>query len=121
MARNYLIHSAKGSDSPEPALKVLAEKISVSAPTRLARIKVEVYRSRSFRTLSSPSVPRDLLTGTIFGSVAIQISQLENFRLQRGPQAHLPDPVKEVGNYTAIIKAPPRCYIVTCPSKLFPE
>ena len=104
--RNFLIPQGKAVVATPSALKVLAENQRQRAH-KLARIKAEAEAAAA--TLQDVKLTigaKTSSTGTIFGSVnAIQIAEaLEKLGHNVDRKLISLDPVKEVGNYTAIIK-----------------
>ncbi|WP_304510968.1 50S ribosomal protein L9, partial [Duncaniella muris] len=90
----------------ESALKVLAENQRQRAH-KLARIKAEAEAAAAaLQDVKLTIGAKTSSTGTIFGSVnAIQIAEaLEKLGHNVDRKLISLDPVKEVGNYTAIIK-----------------
>lgn len=104
--RNYLIPQGKAIIASESALKVLAENQRQRAH-KLAKIKADAEASaEALKDVKLVIATKVSSTGTIFGSVnAIQISE-ELTKLGHNIDRKLiviEQPVKEVGNYTAII------------------
>lgn len=104
--RNYLIPTGKAVIASESALKVLAENQRQRAH-KLERIKAEAEAAAAaLEGVKLTIGAKTSSTGTIFGSVnAIQIAEaLEKLGHNVDRKLISLDPVKEVGNYTAIIK-----------------
>ena len=104
--RNYLIPTGKAVIATESALKVLAENQRQRAH-KLARIKAEAEAAAAaLQDVKLTIGAKTSSPGTIFGSVnAIQIAEaLEKLGHNVDRKLISLDPVKEVGNYTAIIK-----------------
>lgn len=104
--RNFLIPQGKAVVATPSALKVLAENQRQRAH-KLARIKAEAEAAAAaLQDVKLTIGAKTSSTGTIFGSVnAIQIAEaLEKLGHNVDRKLISLDPVKEVGNYTAIIK-----------------
>lgn len=104
--RNFLIPRGKAIVATPSALKVLAENQRQRAH-KLARIKAEAEAAAAaLQDVKLTIGAKTSSTGTIFGSVnAIQIAEaLEKLGHNVDRKLISLDPVKEVGNYTAIIK-----------------
>ncbi len=104
--RNYLIPQGKAVIASPSALKSLAEEQKQRAH-KLAKIKADAEASaEALKDVKLVIATKVSSTGTIFGSVnAIQISE-ELTKLGHNIDRKLiviEQPVKEVGNYTAII------------------
>ena len=104
--RNYLIPFGKAVVATESALKVLAENQRQRAH-KLAKIKADAEALAAVLAEVKLTIgAKTSSTGTIFGSVnSIQIAEaLEKLGHNVDRKLISLDPVKEVGNYTAIIK-----------------
>ena len=104
--RNYLIPQGMAVIASPAALKVLEENLRQRAH-KLAKIKADAEASaEALKDVKLVIATKVSSTGTIFGSVnAIQISE-ELTKLGHNIDRNLiviEQPVKEVGNYTAII------------------
>lgn len=104
--RNYLIPQGMAVIASPAALKVLEENLRQRAH-KLAKIKADAEVSaEALKDVKLVIATKVSSTGTIFGSVnAIQISE-ELTKLGHNIDRKLiviEQPVKEVGNYTAII------------------
>ncbi len=104
--RNYLIPTGKAVIASPSALKVLAENQRQRAH-KLAKIKADAEAlAESLKDVTLTIGAKTSSTGTIFGSVnAIQISEAlaaKGFNIDR-KVIEIKTPVKEVGNYTAIL------------------
>lgn len=105
--RNYLIPTGKAVIASPSALKVLAENQRQRAH-KLAKIKADAEAlAAQLKDVQLTIGAKTSATGTIFGSVnSIQIAEaLEKlgFNVDR-KIIEIAQPVKEVGNYTAVIK-----------------
>ncbi|NLT03790.1 MAG: 50S ribosomal protein L9 [Bacteroidales bacterium] len=105
--RNYLIPQGKAVVATESALKVLAENLKQRAH-KLAQLKKDAEaQAAKLQGVSLTIGAKVSSTGKIFGSVgAIQVAEaLEKagFEVDRKIIV-IKDAVKEVGNYTAILK-----------------
>ncbi|MCH5216078.1 MAG: 50S ribosomal protein L9 [Muribaculaceae bacterium] len=105
--RNYLIPTGKAVIATESALKVLAENLKQRAH-KLAKIKADAEAlAATLQDVSLTIGAKTSSTGTIFGSVNnIQIAEaLEKLghNVDRKTIV-IKESVKEVGNYSAIIK-----------------
>lgn len=105
--RNYLIPQGKAVVATESALKVLAENLKQRAH-KLAQLKKDAEaQAAKLQGISLTIGAKVSSTGKIFGSVgAIQVAEaLEKagFEVDRKIIV-IKDAVKEVGNYTAILK-----------------
>ena len=104
--RNYLIPTGKAVIASESALKVLAENQRQRAH-KLERIKAEAEAAAAALDGVKLTIGAKVsATGTIFGSVnAIQIAEaLEKLGHNVDRKLISLDAVKEVGNYTAVIR-----------------
>ncbi len=106
-ARNYLIPQGKAIIATESAKKVLAEEQRQRAH-KIAQIKADAQTiADKMEGVSLMIGAKTSSTGTIFGSVTnIQIADAlaeQGFEIDR-KLIVIKDPVKEVGNYTALIK-----------------
>ncbi len=104
--RNYLIPTGKAVIASESALKVLAENQRQRAH-KLERIKAEAEAAAAALERVKLTIgAKTSSTGTIFGSVnAIQIAEaLEKLGHNIDRKLISLDAVKEVGNYTAVIR-----------------
>lgn len=106
-ARNYLIPQGKAIIATESAKKVLAEEQRQRAH-KLAQIKANAQAiADKMEGVSLTIGAKTSSTGTIFGSVTnIQIADAlleKGFEIDR-KLILIKDQVKEVGNYTALIK-----------------
>ncbi len=105
--RNYLIPYGKAVIATESALKVLAENQRQRAH-KIAKIKADAEAAaQALEGVALTIGAKTSSTGTIFGSVsAIQIAEaLEKLGHNIDRKIiEIKNPVKEVGNYTAIIK-----------------
>ncbi|MDI9605895.1 MAG: 50S ribosomal protein L9 [Bacteroidota bacterium] len=106
-ARNYLIPQKKAVIATESAKKVLAEEQRQRAH-KIAQIKADAQTiADKMEGVSLTIGAKTSSTGTIFGSVTnIQIAAAlaeQGFEIDR-KLIVIKDPVKEVGNYTALVK-----------------
>ncbi|MGI6520518.1 MAG: 50S ribosomal protein L9 [Fermentimonas sp.] len=106
-ARNYLIPQKKAVIATESAKKVLAEEQRQRAH-KIAQIKADAQTiADKMEGVSLTIGAKTSSTGTIFGSVTnIQIADAlaeQGFEIDRKIIV-IKDPVKEVGNYTALVK-----------------
>ena len=106
-ARNYLIPQGKAYIATESAKKMLAENKKQRAH-KLEQLKAEAQdMADKMRDVSLTIGAKTSSTGTIFGSVTnIQIADAlkeKGFEIDRKIIV-IKGPVKEVGNYTAIVK-----------------
>ena len=104
--RNYPIPTGKAVIASESALKVLAENQRQRAH-KLERIKAEAEAAAAaLEGVKLTIGAKTSSTGTIFGSVnAIQIAEaLEKLGHNVDRKLISLDAVKEVGNYTAVIR-----------------
>ena len=106
-ARNYLIPQGKAYIATESAKKMLAEKQKQRAH-KLEQLKAEAQdMADKMRDVSLTIGAKTSSTGTIFGSVTnIQIADAlkeKGFEIDRKIIA-IKGPVKEIGNYIAIVK-----------------
>ena len=104
--RNYLIPTGKAVIASESALKVLAENQRQRAH-KLERIKADAEAAAAaLEGVKLTIGAKTSATGTIFGSVnAIQIAEaLEKLGHNIDRKLISLDVVKEVGNYTAVIR-----------------
>lgn len=106
-ARNYLIPQGKAIIANESAKKVLAENQKQRAH-KLAQIKADAQAvADKMEGVTLTIGAKTSSTGTIFGSVTnIQIAdalQEKGFEVDR-KLIQIKDQVKEVGNYTAVVK-----------------
>lgn len=104
--RNYLIPTGKAVIASESALKVLAEN-QRQRQHKLERIKAEAQAAAdALKDVKLTIGAKTSSTGTIFGSVnAIQIAEaLEKLGHNVDRKLISIDPVKEVGNYVAVIR-----------------
>lgn len=106
-ARNYLIPQGKAVIASESAKKVLAENQKQRAH-KIAQIKADAQALADKMEGVSLSIgAKTSSTGTIFGSVTnIQIADglaEKGFEVER-KLIVIKDQVKEVGNYTAVVK-----------------
>lgn len=104
--RNYLIPTGKAVIASESALKVLAEN-QRQRQHKLERIKTEAQAAAdALKDVKLTIGAKTSSTGTIFGSVnAIQIAEaLEKLGHNVDRKLISIDPVKEVGNYVAVIR-----------------
>lgn len=105
--RNYLIPTGKAVIASPSALKVLAENQRQRAH-KLAKIKADAETlAESLKDIKLTIGAKTSSTGTVFGSVnAIQIAEAlekQGFSIDR-KIIEIKQPVKEVGNYTALLK-----------------
>lgn len=105
--RNYLIPQGKAIVATESALKIMAENLRQRAH-KLAQLKKDAEaQAAKLQGVSLTIGAKVSSTGKIFGSVgAIQIAEaLEKagFEVDR-KLIVIKDAVKEVGNYTAVLK-----------------
>lgn len=105
--RNYLIPTGKAVIASPSALKVLAENQRQRAH-KLAKIKADAETlAESLKDIKLTIGAKTSSTGTVFGSVnAIQIAEAlekQGFNIDR-KIIEIKQPVKEVGNYTALLK-----------------
>ena len=105
--RNFLIPQGKAVIASEPALKVLAENMKQRVH-KLAKIKDDAQAlATTLESISLTIAAKTSSTGTIFGSVTnIQIAEelaKQGIEIER-KLILIKEPVKEVGNYTAILK-----------------
>lgn len=106
-ARNYLIPQKKAVIATESAKKVLAEEQRQRAH-KIAQIKADAQTiADKMEGVSLTIGAKTSSTGTIFGSVTnIQVADAlaeQGFEIDR-KLIVIKDPVKEVGNYTALVK-----------------
>jgi large subunit ribosomal protein L9 len=106
-ARNYLIPKGKAYIATESAKKMLAEKQKQRAH-KMEQLKAEAQdMADKMRDVSLTIGAKTSSTGTIFGSVTnIQIADAlreKGFEIDRKIIA-IKEPVKEIGNYMAIVK-----------------
>lgn len=106
-ARNYLIPQGKAVIATESAKKVLAEEQRQRAH-KIAQIKADAQAvADKMEGVSLTIGAKTSSTGTIFGSVTnIQVADAlaeQGFEIDR-KLIVIKDPVKEVGNYTALVK-----------------
>ncbi|NMB49660.1 MAG: 50S ribosomal protein L9 [Bacteroidales bacterium] len=106
-ARNYLIPQGKAYIATESAKKMLAENQKQRAH-KLQQLKAEAQdMADKMRDVSLTIGAKTSSTGTIFGSVTnIQIADAlkeKGFEIDRKIIV-IKGPVKEVGNYTAVVK-----------------
>jgi large subunit ribosomal protein L9 len=106
-ARNYLIPQKKAVIATESAKKVLAEEQRQRAH-KIAQIKADAQTiADKMEGVSLTIGAKTSSTGTIFGSVTnIQIADAlaeQGFEIDRKIIV-IKDHVKEVGNYTALVK-----------------
>ncbi|MDR0422488.1 MAG: 50S ribosomal protein L9 [Proteiniphilum sp.] len=106
-ARNYLIPQGKAIIATESAMKVLAENRKQRAH-KLAKIKADAQAfADRMEGVTLTIGAKTSSTGTIFGSVtSIQVSDAlkeKGFEVDR-KLITIKDQVKEVGNYSAVIK-----------------
>ncbi|MCW1734943.1 50S ribosomal protein L9 [Anaerorudis cellulosivorans] len=106
-ARNYLIPQGKAYIATESAKKMLAENKKQRAH-KLEQLKAEAQdMADKMRDVTLTIGAKTSSTGTIFGSVTnIQIADAlkeKGFEIDRKIIV-IKGPVKEVGNYTAIVK-----------------
>ena len=104
--RNYLLPTGKAVIASESALKVLAEN-QRQRQHKLERIKAEAQAAAdALKDVKLTIGAKTSSTGTIFGSVnAIQIAEaLEKLGHNVDRKLISIDPVKEVGNYVAVIR-----------------
>ncbi|MFY9514957.1 MAG: 50S ribosomal protein L9 [Dysgonamonadaceae bacterium] len=106
-ARNYLIPQGKAYIATESAKKMLAEKQKQRAH-KMEQLKAEAQdMADKMRDVSLTIGAKTSSTGTIFGSVTnIQIADAlkeKGFEIDRKIIA-IKEPVKEIGNYIAIVK-----------------
>ena len=105
--RNFLIPQRKAIIASDSALKVLAENLKQRAH-KLAKIKEDAQAVvAKLEDISLTISAKTSSTGTIFGSVSnIQIAEelaKQGFAVER-KSIYLKEPIKEVGNYTALLK-----------------
>jgi large subunit ribosomal protein L9 len=105
--RNFLIPQGKAVIASESALKMLAENMR-QREHKLAKIKDDAQSLvDKLRDISLTISAKTSSTGTIFGSVSnIQVSEelaKQGFEVER-KLIFIKEPIKEVGNYTALIK-----------------
>ena len=105
--RNFLIPQGKAVIASESALKVLAENTK-QREHKLAKIKEDAQSVvDKLRDISLTISAKTSSTGTIFGSVTnIQVAEelaKRGFEIER-KIIYIKEPIKEVGNYTALIK-----------------
>ena len=104
--RNYLIPQGKAVIATDSALKILAENQRQRAH-KLAKIKADAEAiAAALEGVKLTIGAKTSSTGTIFGSVnAIQIAEaLEKLGHNVDRKLISLDAVKEVGNYTAVIR-----------------
>lgn len=106
-ARNYLIPQGKAIIATDSAKKVLAEEQRQRAH-KIAQIKADAQTiADKMEGVSLTIGAKTSSTGTIFGSVTnIQVADAlaeQGFEIDR-KLIVIKDPVKEVGNYTALVK-----------------
>lgn len=105
--RNFLIPKGKAVIASESAKKVLAENLKQRAH-KIAQIKKEAEdKAATMQGISLTILAKTSTTGTIFGSVTnIQIAEeLAKKGIEVDRKIILLKPaVKEVGNYTAIVR-----------------
>ena len=105
--RNYLIPTGKAVIATDSALKILAENQRQRAH-KLAKIKADAEAlAASLKDVTLTIGAKTSSTGTIFGSVnSIQIAEaLEKLGHNVDRKViYIKEAVKEVGNYTAILK-----------------
>src|SRR5690554_2205597 len=106
-ARNYLIPQGKAIIASESAKKVLAENQKQRAH-KLAQIKADAQAiADKMEGVSLTIGAKTSSSGTIFGSVTnIQVADMlkeKGFEVDR-KLIVIKDQVKEVGNYTAVVK-----------------
>lgn len=106
-ARNYLIPQGKAYIATESAKKMLAENKKQRAH-KLEQLKAEAQdMADKMRNVTLTIGAKTSSTGTIFGSVTnIQIADAlkeKGFEIDRKIIV-IKGPVKEVGNYTALVK-----------------
>jgi large subunit ribosomal protein L9 len=106
-ARNFLIPQGKAIIASESAKKVLAENQKQRAH-KIAQIKADAQAiADKMEGVTLTIGAKTSSTGTIFGSVTnIQIAdalQVKGFEIDR-KLILIKDQVKEVGNYTAVVK-----------------
>jgi large subunit ribosomal protein L9 len=106
-ARNFLIPQGKAVIASESAKKVLAENLKQRAH-KIAQIKANAEETAAkMEGVTLTIGAKTSKTGTIFGSVTnIQIAEA---LLEKGFEVDrkiiiIKDQVKEVGNYTAVVK-----------------
>jgi len=105
--RNYLIPQGKAVVATESAVKVLSENLKQRAH-KLAQLKKDAEaQAAKLQGISLTIGAKVSSTGKIFGSVgAIQIAEAmekAGFEVDR-KLIVIKDAVKEVGNYTAVLK-----------------
>jgi large subunit ribosomal protein L9 len=105
--RNFLIPKGKAVIASEQARKVLAENQRQRAH-KLAKIKEDMQAlANRLESVSLTIGAKTSSSGTIFGSVSnIQIAEAlskEGIEIDR-KIIYIKDPVKEVGNYKALVK-----------------
>ncbi|HBL73066.1 MAG TPA: 50S ribosomal protein L9 [Bacteroidales bacterium] len=105
--RNYLIPQGKAIVATESALKIMAENLRQRAH-KLAQLKKDAEaQAAKLQGVSLTIGAKVSSTGKIFGSVgAIQIAEAmekAGFEVDR-KLIVIKDAVKEVGNYTAVLK-----------------
>ena len=105
--RNFLIPQGKAVIASESSLKVLAENMKQRAH-KLIKIKEDAQDlAAKLEGISLVIGAKTSSTGTIFGSVTnIQIADelaKQGFEVER-KLIQVKEPIKEVGNYTAILK-----------------
>ena len=105
--RNFLIPQGKAIIASDSALKVLAENLKQRAH-KLAKIKEDAQAVvAKLEDISLTISAKTSSTGTIFGSVSnIQIAEelaKQGFEVER-KSIYLKEPIKQVGNYTALLK-----------------
>ncbi|MEA4916436.1 50S ribosomal protein L9 [Proteiniphilum sp.] len=106
-ARNFLIPQGKAVIATESAKKVLAENQKQRAH-KLAQIKADAQSlAGKLEGVALTIGAKTSSTGTIFGSVtSIQVSDAlkeKGFEVDR-KLIVIKDPVKEVGNYNAVVR-----------------
>ena len=105
--RNYLIPTGKAVIATDSALKILAENQRQRAH-KLAKIKADAEAlAASLKDVTLTIGAKTSSTGTIFGAVnSIQIAEaLEKLGHNVDRKViYIKEAVKEVGNYTAILK-----------------
>jgi large subunit ribosomal protein L9 len=105
--RNFLIPQGKAVIASESAMKVLAENMKQRVH-KLEKIKKDAQDLvTKLENISLVIAAKTSSTGTIFGSVTnIQIADelaKQGFEIER-KLIILKEPIKEVGNYTALVK-----------------
>ena len=105
--RNFLIPQKKAIIASDSALKVLAENMKQSAH-KIEKIKNDARSlAEKLEGLSLVIGAKTSSTGTIYGSITnIQVAEelaKQGLEVER-KQIFIKEPIKEIGNYSAVIK-----------------